>query len=99
MIEQLVSQIAAKVGVPEAMARQGVGVVMGMPQEGGRPRTQSNDLFRQIPGAESLATEYEGAGAKSHGRRGRPDGQAGRHGRRQRGQQDVRARRRSSPPA
>lgn len=66
MIEQLVSQIAAKVGIPEAMARQGVGVVMGMLKKEGDPGAVG-DLFRQIPGAESLATEYEGAGAKATG--------------------------------
>ena len=66
MIEQLVSQIATKVGIPESMARQGVGVVMGMLKKDGDPGAVGK-LFGQIPGAEALATEYEGAGAKATG--------------------------------
>lgn len=66
MIEQLVSQIAAKVGIPESMARQGVGVVMGMLKKEGDPGAVG-DLFSQIPGAESLATEYASEGAKATG--------------------------------
>ena len=58
MIEQLVSQIAAKVGIPEALARQGVGVVMGMLKKDGDP-SAVGDLFNQIPGAADLAAQYE----------------------------------------
>ena len=57
MIEQLVSQIAAKVGIPDALARQGVGVVMGLLKKEGDPGAVGQ-LFSQIPGAEGLANEY-----------------------------------------
>lgn len=67
MIEQLVSQIAAKVGIPEALARQGVGVVMGMLKKDGDP-SAVGDLFNQIPGAADLAAQYEnGAAADATG--------------------------------
>ena len=64
MIDQLVTEIAAKVGIPEALARQGVGVVMGMLKRDGDPGAVG-DLFARIPGAEGLAREYEDGSAKS----------------------------------
>ena len=67
MIEQLVSQIAAKVGIPEALARQSVGVVMGMLKKDGDPGAVGQ-LFGQIPGAADLAAQYEnGAAADATG--------------------------------
>ena len=66
MIEQLVSQIATKVGIPEALARQGVGIVMGMLKKDGDPGAVGQ-LFSQIPGAEALAGEYMGGAKEASG--------------------------------
>lgn len=63
MIDQLVTQIAAKTGIPEALARQGVGVVMGLLKRDGDPGAVGR-LFAQVPGAEGLAREYEDGAAK-----------------------------------
>lgn len=67
MIEQLVSQIAAKVGIPEALARQGVGVLLGMLKKDGDAGAVG-ELFSKIPGAADLAGQYEhGAAEKATG--------------------------------
>ena len=67
MIEQLVSQIATKVGIPESMARQGVGVVLGLLKKDGDPGAVG-ELFAKVPGAEGLAEQYaDGAKASAGG--------------------------------
>ena len=77
MIEQLISQIATKVGIPEAMARQGVGVVMGMMKKDGDPGAVG-ELFSKIPGSEALASQYaDGAGKKATGGMGGLMGKVG----------------------
>ena len=81
MIEQLVSQIATKVGVPEDLARQGVGVVLGLLQKDGDP-SAVGELFSKVPGAEGLARQYadgakEAAGGPMGGLMGRLGGLLG----------------------
>lgn len=57
MIDQLISQIVSKVGIPEGMAKQGVGVVLGMLKKDG-DQGAVGELFNKIPGAEQLAAEH-----------------------------------------
>jgi hypothetical protein len=66
MIDQLISQIVAKVGVPEAAARQGVGVVLGLLQKQGDQGAVS-EIFAKVPGAEALAQQYAPGAAKAAG--------------------------------
>ena len=66
MIDQLVTQIANKVGLPEEMARQGVGVVLGLLKKEGDPGPVG-ELFAKIPGAENLASQYAEGAEKAGG--------------------------------
>ena len=66
MIDTLVTQIATKVGLSEDMARQGVGVVLGMLKKDGDAGAVG-ELFSQIPGAEGLANQYAGAAEQASG--------------------------------
>ena len=77
MIDQLIQQIASKVGIDESMARQAVGVVMGfLNREGDSSAVGS--LFEKIPGAAELASQYEpGASAGLGGLMGKMGGMLG----------------------
>ena len=66
MIDQLISQIVTKVGLPEAAARQGVGVVLGLLKKEGDPGPVG-ELFAKIPGAEALAGQYAEGAEKAAG--------------------------------
>ena len=81
MIAQLITQVAERVGIPESLARQGVGVVLGLLLKQGDPAAVG-DLFAQVPGAADLAASYadaagEAAGGPMGGLLGRVGGMLG----------------------
>ncbi len=59
MIDQLIEQIASKVGLDAGTARKAVGVVLGLINKEGDASAVS-DLFGKIPGAADLAGEFKG---------------------------------------
>ncbi|MEM9989644.1 MAG: DUF2780 domain-containing protein [Pseudomonadota bacterium] len=62
MIDQLIQQIAAKLGIPPETAQQAVGTLMSLLQEQG-DNAKVNELLAQIPGASALAAQYSGSAA------------------------------------
>ena len=66
MIEQLVTRIATQVGLSEDMARQGVGVVLGLLKKQGDAGAVG-ELFSQVPGADALASQYADGAQKAAG--------------------------------
>jgi len=61
MIDQLIQQVSAKLGIDASMAKQAVGVVLGLLQKEGDGAAVSA-LFSQISGASDLAGEFKGVG-------------------------------------
>lgn len=59
MIDQLIQQLVSKIGIDENLARQGVGIIMGLLKKEGDAGSVSA-LFDKIPGAADLAGEFEG---------------------------------------
>ncbi|MCI5046104.1 MAG: DUF2780 domain-containing protein [Aquisalinus sp.] len=77
MIDQLIQQIASKVGIDESIARRAVGVVMGFLNKEGDPSAVGS-LFEKIPGAAELASQYEpGASGGLGGLMGKMGGMLG----------------------
>jgi hypothetical protein len=76
MIEQLVSQVAAKLGIDESTAQQAVGSILGLLQKQGDDSAVAA-LFDQIPGAASLAGQFQNAGSSSGGLMGMVGGLMG----------------------
>ena len=69
MIDQLVTQVAERLGVDRTMAEQGVGVVLGLLKEKASGQPALTKLFATLDGAEALADQFpaEGDGATKGG--------------------------------
>lgn len=66
MIEQLIQQVVAKLGIDEGLAQKAVGTVLGLLKKQGDGGAVSA-LFDKIPGAADLAGKFSDAPAASGG--------------------------------
>ncbi|GGY46162.1 DUF2780 domain-containing protein [Parvularcula lutaonensis] len=62
MIDQLVKLVAQRLGIAEATAEQGVGVLLGLLKDQAAGQPALNELFAKVPGAEALADQFPAAG-------------------------------------
>ena len=79
MIDQLVTQVAERLGVDKAMAERGVGVMLGLLKEKASGQPALAKLFATLDGAEALADQFpgeDGGATKSGGLMGGLLGQA-----------------------
>ena len=60
MMEALVSRIVAKVGIPEALAQQAVGMILGYVQRTGDDGAVAR-MITQMPGAAEMVARFGGA--------------------------------------
>ena len=60
MMEALVSRIVAKVGIPEALAQQAVGMILGYVQRTGDDGAVAR-MITQMPGAAEMVAQFGGA--------------------------------------
>ena len=60
-MEQLISQLAAQIGIDEALAQKAVGMVLALLEKQGDGDAVSQ-LFEKLPGAGDLAAEFADSG-------------------------------------
>lgn len=62
MIEQLVKLVANKLGIADATAEQGVGVLLGLLKDQAAGQPALGELFSKVAGAEALADQFPAGG-------------------------------------
>lgn len=65
-MEQLISQLASRFGIDEALAHKAVGMLLSLLQKQGDGAAVS-ELFEKLPGAGDLATQYADGGGGGGG--------------------------------
>lgn len=67
MINQLVSLVSERLGVPTGVAEQAVGVVLGLLKDKANGQAALGRLFDAVPGAEALADQFPAEAPASGG--------------------------------